>query len=46
MLHAALHLAAHARADIVAIDTTAAAAVPGVVRVFTAADIPARCASA
>jgi aldehyde oxidoreductase len=39
MLHAALHLTAHARADIVSIDTTAAAAAPGVVAVFTAADI-------
>ncbi|HUC33558.1 MAG TPA: molybdopterin cofactor-binding domain-containing protein, partial [Ilumatobacteraceae bacterium] len=41
MLHAALHLADHTRADIVAIDTSAAAACPGVVAVFTAADIPA-----
>ncbi len=40
MLHAALHLTAHTRADIVAIDTAAAAAAPGVVAVFTAADIP------
>ena len=40
MLHAAVHLAAHARADVVRIDTTAAAAVPGVVRVVTAADVP------
>ncbi len=40
MLHAALHLTDHARADIVAIDTTTAAAVPGVVQVFTAAEIP------
>ena len=32
MLHAALHLTAHARADVVAIDTTAAAAAPGVRR--------------
>jgi aldehyde oxidoreductase len=40
MLHAALHLAAHARADVVRIDTSAAAAVPGVVRVLTAADVP------
>jgi xanthine dehydrogenase molybdenum-binding subunit len=39
MLHAALHLTAHVRADIVTIDTTAAAAAPGVVAVFTAADI-------
>jgi aldehyde oxidoreductase len=40
MLHAALHLTQHGRADIVAIDTTAAAAADGVVAVFTAADIP------
>jgi len=40
MLHAALHLTAHTRADIVRIDTSAAAAAPGVVAVFTAADIP------
>lgn len=40
MLHAALHLTAHTRADIVAIDTAAAAAAPGVVAVYTAADIP------
>jgi len=41
MLHAGLHLTAHARADVVSIDTTAAKASPGVVAVFTAADIPA-----
>lgn len=40
MLHAALRLADHARADVLAIDTTAAAAEPGVVAVFTAADVP------
>ena len=40
MLHAALHLTDHARADVVTIDTTAALAAPGVVAVFTAADIP------
>jgi xanthine dehydrogenase molybdenum-binding subunit len=40
LLHAAPVLSEHARADIVAIDTTAAAAVPGVVRVLTAADVP------
>ncbi len=40
MLHAALHLADHARADVLAIDTAAAAAAPGVVAVFTAADVP------
>jgi xanthine dehydrogenase molybdenum-binding subunit len=40
MLHAAVHLAAHARADVVSIDTSAAEAVPGVHRVLTAADVP------
>jgi aldehyde oxidoreductase len=40
MLHAAFHLTEHARADILAIDTAAAEAAPGVVAVFTAADIP------
>jgi xanthine dehydrogenase molybdenum-binding subunit len=40
MLHAALRLTDHARADILAIDTAAAAAAPGVVGVLTAADIP------
>ena len=40
MLHAALHLTDHARADIVAIDPTAALAAPGVEAVFTAADLP------
>ncbi len=40
MLHAALHLTAHVRAEITAFDTTAAEAAPGVVAVFTAADIP------
>src|SRR3954468_7901207 len=40
LLHAALRLTDHARAEILAIDTTAAAAAPGVVAVFTAADIP------
>ena len=39
MLHAALHLTDHVRADIVSIDTAAAAAAPGVIAVFTAADI-------
>ncbi|MEO7554976.1 MAG: molybdopterin cofactor-binding domain-containing protein [Acidimicrobiales bacterium] len=39
MLHAAVHLAAHARADVVRIDTSAAEAVSGVVRVLTAADV-------
>ena len=40
MLHAALHLTAHTRADIVRIDTSKAAEAPGVMAVFTAADIP------
>ncbi len=40
MLQGAFHLSDHARADIVAIDTSAAEAVPGVVRVLTAADVP------
>jgi aldehyde oxidoreductase len=40
LLHAALRLADHARADVLAIDTAAAEAVPGVERVFTAADVP------
>jgi xanthine dehydrogenase molybdenum-binding subunit len=40
MLHAALHLTAHVRADVLAIDTTAALAAPGVVAVHTAADVP------
>ena len=41
MLHAALHLTAHARADIDAIDCSRANNAPGVVAVFTAADVPA-----
>ena len=40
MLHVALHLTAHVRADIVRIDTSVDAAADGVVGVFTAADIP------
>ncbi len=40
LLHAAVHLSDHARADIVAIDTSAALAVDGVKAVFTAADVP------
>src|SRR5260370_2985044 len=42
MLHGAVRLADHARADVLRIDTTAAAAVPGVVRVLTAADVPGK----
>jgi xanthine dehydrogenase molybdenum-binding subunit len=40
LLHGAVRLTDHARADIVAIDTTAAEAVAGVEAVFTAADVP------
>jgi aldehyde oxidoreductase len=40
MLHAALHLTAHVRAEILSFDTTAAEAAPGVEAVYTAADIP------
>lgn len=40
MLHGALRLTDHARADVLRIDTSAAAAEPGVVAVFTQADIP------
>ena len=40
MLHAALVLTEHARAEILAIDTSTALAVEGVEAVFTAADIP------
>jgi aldehyde oxidoreductase len=38
--HGAVHLSKHARADIVAIDTSAAEAVEGVVGVITGADVP------
>ena len=40
MLHAALRLTDHARADVVRIDTGSAEAIPGVHAVFTAADVP------
>lgn len=40
MLHGALRLADHARADVRRIDTGRAGAVPGVEAVFTAADVP------
>ncbi|MFZ0059687.1 MAG: molybdopterin cofactor-binding domain-containing protein [Acidimicrobiales bacterium] len=40
MLHGALRLAAHARAEIVRLDTSRARAVPGVEAVLTAADVP------
>ncbi len=42
MLHAAVHLTEHARADITTIDTSAAAAAAGVIAVYTAADVPGR----
>jgi len=40
MLHGALVLSDHPRARVLAIRTAAAAAMPGVVRIFTAADVP------
>jgi xanthine dehydrogenase molybdenum-binding subunit len=40
MLHAAVRLSDHARAEVVKIDVDPARAVPGVVAVFTAADVP------
>jgi aldehyde oxidoreductase len=40
MLHSALKLTDHARADVLEIDTTAAESAEGVVAVFTAADVP------
>lgn len=40
ILHAALRLTDHARADVVRIDKAAAEAIPGVHAVFTAADVP------
>jgi aldehyde oxidoreductase len=40
MLHGALRLADHARADVLSIDVSAAAAQAGVVAVYTAADVP------
>ncbi|MEY2973707.1 MAG: hypothetical protein RIR49_127 [Actinomycetota bacterium] len=40
LVHAALRLTDHARADVDAIDVSAAAASPGVLAVLTAADIP------
>ena len=40
MLHGALKLADHARADVVSIDASVAEAADGVVGVFTAADVP------
>ena len=40
LLHGAVHLASHARAEVVKIDVTAAEKIEGVHRVFTAADVP------
>jgi len=40
LLHAAVRLADHARAEVVKIDTAPAEAIDGVVRVLTAADVP------
>jgi CO/xanthine dehydrogenase Mo-binding subunit/aerobic-type carbon monoxide dehydrogenase small subunit (CoxS/CutS family) len=40
MLHGAMVLSEHPRAHVLAIRTSAALALPGVVRVFTAADVP------
>ena len=40
MLHAALHLTEHTRADIITIDTSAAEAADGVIAVFTRRDVP------
>ena len=40
ILHGALRLTDHARADVVRIDTSPAEAIPGVHAVFTAADVP------
>ncbi|MCA9707183.1 MAG: molybdopterin-dependent oxidoreductase [Myxococcales bacterium] len=42
MLHGALVLSPHARARVVSIDTSRARALPGVVAVATAADVPGR----
>ncbi len=40
LLHGALRLTDHARADVLSIDTSAAKAADGVIGVFTAADVP------
>ncbi len=42
LLHGALHFSEHPRARIIKIDTSKAEALEGVVRVFTAKDIPAK----
>ncbi len=41
MLHGALHFSAHARADVLSIDASAAEAIPGVHAIYTAEHIPA-----
>lgn len=40
MLHGALHLTKHVRADIISIDTSKAESAPGVVAVYTREDVP------
>jgi len=40
LLHGAVHLASHARAEVLKIDTTEAEKIEGVHQVFTAADVP------
>jgi len=40
LLHGAFHLTDHGRADVLEIDTSTAEAMPGVVSVFTGADVP------
>ena len=40
MVYGALKFSDHPRAKVVSIDSSAAAAVPGVIRIFTAADVP------
>ncbi|MFY9531174.1 MAG: molybdopterin cofactor-binding domain-containing protein [Candidatus Acidiferrales bacterium] len=40
MLHGALVLSAHPRAKVLAIHTSAARAMPGIVKIFTASDVP------
>ena len=40
MLYGALKFSDHPRAKVLSIDTSAAAAMPGVIRIFTAADVP------
>lgn len=42
MLHAAMRLSDHPRAKVLKIDASAASAMPGVVKIFFAADIPGR----